>query len=238
MSADAIRDMFRKPDSSPTIETLRKLAKGLETTPEWLIFGTESLGTFGWNPDRLKPQDSIGSQGAADQSEASTATLSAETLLPIPVIGQVEAGSFREAPEYEPDEIRYVAAPPDREFPHARRVCLDVRGDSMNDLKPRPLLEGDQAFGLDFSDIDHLIVLRDGLVVVVEQTRDGGHTREWSIKQLEIHEDRYEFCPRSTNKKHKPIVIEKKVFHDPSEDDGRHVRILALIRGSITPITY
>ena len=236
MGATAIRDIFRRPENSLTLETLRKLAIGLETTPEWLAFGTESVGTFGWDPEKLKQQKGSTSGEAAE--EGSTAVPIAGRMVPVPIVGDVEAGAFREAPEYEPDDIEYVTDYPDKEFPHARRIGFRVRGDSMNDLKPRPMLEGDKVIGLDFHDLEGLMVLRDGLVVVVEQTRDGGHTREWSVKQLEIHEDRYEFCPRSTSTRHKPIVVPKKVFHDPSEDDGRQVRILALVRRVISDVVY
>jgi SOS-response transcriptional repressor LexA len=238
MSATAIRDIFRRPENSLTLETLKKLAVGLETTPEWLAFGTEDVGTFGWRPDQWKSLNVNAAKAESNHPSQSGAIPNSQTLLPIPVIGTVEAGAFREAPEYESDERHFIAAPPDREFPHAQRVCFDVSGDSMNDLKPRGLMHGDQVYGPAFHDIDNLVILRNDMVVVVEQTRDGGHTREWSVKQLEIYEDRYEFCPRSANKKHKPIIVPKKVFHDPSEDDGRQVRILALVRGVHSPIQF
>jgi len=236
LSAAAIRNMREGKSTSPRLDTIRKLAPVLKTTPEWLAFGADNIGTFGWKPENWKTQNVESAQ--APSGPASGAEPTSQDFVPIPVIGMVEAGAFREAPEYEPDEKRFIAAPPDREFPHAQRLCFDVSGDSMNDLKPRPLLPGDQVYGPAFWDIDHLVVLRNDMVVVVEQTRDGGHTREWSVKQLEIYEDRYEFCPRSTNKKHKPIVVPKKVFHDPSEDDGRQVRILALVRGMHTAIQF
>jgi SOS-response transcriptional repressor LexA len=229
MGSTAIRDIFRRPENSLTLDTLKKLAVGLETTPEWLIFGTDKLGAFG--EQRLD-------RAAHPGTSLSEVTMIAEKMVPVPIVGDVEAGAFREAPEFDADDIEYVTDYPDREYPHARRIGFRVRGDSMNDLKPRPMLEGDKVIGLDFHDIEGQIVLREGLVVVVEQTRDGGHTREWSVKQMEIYEDRYEFCPRSTNKKHKAIVVPNKVFRDPSEDDGRQVRILALVRRVISDVIY
>nr|WP_246529082.1 S24 family peptidase [Microvirga zambiensis] len=230
---DAIRNLQRAVEKDDrqgvSTATLNALAPILKTTAVWLFAGagpeelgenTASIGT---------PTEQVASEGIA---------ITSEKMLPIPIIGQVEAGAFREAPEYDPDETRYIAAPPDRDFPHARRFSFDVSGDSMNDLKPRPLMPGDQVYGPVFDDIDHLVVLREGMIVVIEQTRDGGHTREWSVKQLEIYEDRYEFCPRSTNKKHKPIVVPNTVFRDPSEDDGRRVRILCLVKGSHSAFSY
>ncbi|MCY1557506.1 hypothetical protein D9M68_943600 [compost metagenome] len=63
------------------------------------------------------------------------------------------------------------------------------------------------------------------MVVVVERTRDGGHTREWSVKQVEFYQDRIEFHPRSTDPKWKPIVVK----HEDDQDDGVSVTILALV---------
>ena len=229
---DAIRNLQRAVEKNDrqgvSTATLNALAPILRTTPVWLFAGAgpEEPGqaTIGEQHLRESPSDEI----AAFKGK----------LVPVPIIGPVEAGAFREAPEYERDDLQYIAEPPDREFPYARMLGFDVSGDSMNDLKPRPLLPGDRVIALDFHDIEDRVVLRNDMVVVVEQTRDGGHTREWSVKQLEVYEDRYEFHPRSTNKRHKPIVIPNKVFHDPSEDDGRQVRVLALVRRVTTNLTF
>jgi SOS-response transcriptional repressor LexA len=228
---DAIRNLQRAVEKDDrqgvSTATLNALAPVLKTTAVWLFAGAgpEEEGASASREPDLQPN-------------ASEATLITDKMVPVPIVGDVEAGAFREAPEFDSDDIEYVMDYPDREYPHARRIGFKVRGDSMNDLKPRSMLEGDKVIGLDFHDIEGQIVLREGLVVVVEQTRDGGHTREWSVKQLEIFEDRYEFCPRSTNKKHKPIVVPNKVFRDPSEDDGRQVRILALVRRVISDVIY
>ena len=66
------------------------------------------------------------------------------------------------------------------------------------------------------------------MVVVVQRLKDGGQTREWSIKQVEFFADRIEFHPRSTNARHKPIVVN----HDMFADDGVEVAVIALIRSS------
>jgi hypothetical protein len=154
------------------------------------------------------------------------------------VIDPVEAGAWREAPQYELTEMEYVTASQDREFPWARHIAFRVVGDSMNNLKPIPLLPRARVVGLDCNDIDSKAVLRDDLVVVVEQTRDAWQTHEWTAKQLVVFPDRYEFHPRSTNDRHKPILVPAKVFHDPSEEEGRTVRVLALIKQIINDVTY
>lgn len=147
-------------------------------------------------------------------------------LSPVLLNGKTAAGVFREVDDFDQSRPERIWEAPDERFPHARRMAFDVEGDSMNDLKPRPIMEGDRLICVAFEDVAHEVRVRDGLVVVVERTRDGGHTREWSVKQLELYEDRTEFCPRSTNPSHKPIVVKR----DAKADDGVAVEIIALVR--------
>lgn len=70
MSPDAIRGIMRNPDSSPTVDTTRKLAAALSVSPEWLAYGigdgpgseseTSVVGVFGY----------IGAGGSIDTSSA------------------------------------------------------------------------------------------------------------------------------------------------------------------------
>lgn len=149
-----------------------------------------------------------------------------DRMTSVVVAGIVEAGSFREADDMDQSEAEWIALPPDKRYPGARQMAFDVAGDSMNALQPRPIFPGDRAVCVAYEDVAHEATLRDGMVVVVERTRDGGHTREWSIKQVEIYTDRVEFHPRSTNAKHKPIVIAR----DVEADDGTRVEIIGLVR--------
>lgn len=142
------------------------------------------------------------------------------------VAGVAEAGTFREVDEFDQSERPQVALPRDEKFPNARQLLFDCSGDSMNDLKPRPILPGDRIVCLAYDDIEHLVELKSGMVVVVQRERDGGHFREWSIKQIELYPDRTEFHPRSTNPKHKPIIIDR----DHEADDGVTVQVIALVR--------
>lgn len=102
----------------------------------------------------------------------------------------------------------------------------------MTDLKPRPILPGDRVICVAYEDVAHLVPLRDGMVVVVERTRDAGQFREWSVKQIELYQGRTEFHPRSTNAKHKPIVID----HDASADNGVAVEIIGLVRRIVNEV--
>ncbi|CUA90182.1 hypothetical protein Ga0061061_111102 [Chelatococcus sambhunathii] len=203
-----IVDILTAKKKSVRGQNLAKLAKALDTTVEHLL---------GEPPVKSSGKPSL--------------ALTNAPLVEVKVAGIVEAGAFREAPWFsDEDEPATVATTRDRDFPEVQLVAFDVGGDSMNALKPRPILPGDRVICLDFEDLRGRLPLRDGMVVVVEQTLDGGHHREWSVKQIELYEDRTEFHPRSTNKAHKPIVVPRVLARDPSEEDNRQVKILAIVR--------
>lgn len=148
-------------------------------------------------------------------------------LVPVKIAGKVKAGEFIAIEDLgdweEPEEFVDTRDP---RFPHARHLGFEVEGDSMNALKPRPIQDGDRLSALAYEDIADRYPLRDGMIVIVERTRHGGHEREWSVKQLEIYEDRVEFHPRSTNPRYKPIVVKR----DHQTDDGVTVEIIAIVR--------
>lgn len=141
------------------------------------------------------------------------------------VAGAVEAGSFHEVTEFFDDEMPAIHAPIDPKYPEARRMAFRVRGDSMNKATP-PILPGGYILCVDYEDLNNTVPLRDGMKVVIERTKFGGQMREWSVKEVEVYEDRNEFHPRSDNPKHKPIIVKK----DFEPDDGEEVRVLALVR--------
>lgn len=206
---DSVNKYLRGDISQPRGNTLEILATTLGVSHLWLRDGIEVAGH-----QNVKPVTG--------------------QLVAAAVIGRVEAGTFREVDAFDQRERELVTVPPDERFPHARQMVFDVSGDSMNDLKPRPILEGDRIVAVSFEDIANEVVLRDGMVVVVERSKDGGMTREWSVKQVEIYQDRTEFHPRSTNARHKPIVINR----DYSADDGTQVEIIALARRIINDLSF
>jgi hypothetical protein len=145
-------------------------------------------------------------------------------LLPVTVVGPVQAGAFIPIDEFDQSEPEVFYEPADPDFPRARRTAFDVIGDSMNRLEPAPILPGSRVIGVNYDDIG--IPLRDGMVVVVQQERDAGFLREWSIKQVELQDEHVIFHPRSSNPRHKPIIVPR----DLRADEGRSVQILALVR--------
>lgn len=152
-------------------------------------------------------------------------------MVPARLAGVVEAGAFREVDDFDQSEPETVFVPADPQFPNARVLLFDVSGDSMNDLRPYPIMSGARAVCVAFEDVVGEVGVRDGMVVVLERTRDGGHYREWSIKQVQTYSDRTEFHPRSTSQKYKPIVVP----HDYKADDGTMIQIIALLRSTQTP---
>lgn len=168
--------------------------------------------------------------GAASYFGADTPSVeltpSTAKWVPARKVGIVEAGLFREVDEFDQSEPEEITVPRDENFPNARQLVFECSGDSMNDLRPRPILPGDTVVATAYDDIEGQVLLRDGMVVVVQRTRDGGQMREWSVKQIEIYEDRTEFHPRSSNPKHKPIVVHRQF----DSEDGVSVEVIGVVR--------
>lgn len=139
------------------------------------------------------------------------------------VDGSVQAGAFL-AVEALDDLGEVISAPRDRRFPYARQVAYRVKGDSMNQARPKPMDDGDYIVCAIWEDLG--LKEKDGLNVVVQQTTADGQLRERSVKEMRVFPDRVEFHPRSSNPAYKPIVVNRE-YHT---DDGKEVTILALVR--------
>lgn len=208
-----VNDILIEKKKSVQGRSIAKLALALETSPEAIAFAMAGTSA----PDDTQSPLGLSTVAPADPGE----------LIQTPVIGKVKAGEFIAIEDLgdwgEPERFLDTR---DARFPNARHLGYEVEGDSMNALKPRPIQDGDRLSALAYEDIEDRFPLRDGMIVVVERTRHGGHEREWSVKQLEIYEDRVEFHPRSTNPRHKPIVVKR----ESKADDGVTVTIIAIVR--------
>ena len=222
---DSIRNMRRALEEGRPMDvkigTLNALAPVLETTAVWLFAGPGSGLANAEQP-----------AGAA--SDIVTESPKRRFIRPL-YGGVVEAGSFREVNDFEDPDRIIPDAEEDPRFPGVPIISFDVAGDSMNALQPTPILPGQRVIGIDFEGLGNRVPLRDGMVVIVEQSLNGGHLRERSVKQLEMHRDRTEFCPRSTNPKHKPIVVPFDTV-DQGDEDGREVKVLAIVRQVISDL--
>ena len=204
MGADAIRDLMRRPNDSPTMETIEKLARGLNTTSAWLAFEA--------GPKTLRP-NSIGGLINANRSFNLARVDSA-----------VRAGAFLRAASFDDDLGEVISAPRDPDYPFARQIAYRVEGDSMDQALPRPIRDGDFIICCAWEDLG--IEPRNGQIVVIQQTINDGQLRERSVKAVRIEDDLIHFVPMSSNSVNEPIVVPYAL--DPN--DGREVKILALVR--------
>lgn len=104
----AIRDMERKGDMSPRLETIAKLAVPLETTPECLAFGT------------------------ADHIESDAILRGGEDDATVPIVGYV--GASAETQFYPAGELDRVPAPAGS---GKRTAALEIRGKSIGTMFDR-----------------------------------------------------------------------------------------------------
>lgn len=209
-----VNDILIDKKKSVQGRSIAKLASALDTSSEAIVAAMAG---------KPAPADS----GLSAPTTSTVSPVDLGELVPVKIAGKAKAGEFISIEDLgdweEPEEFLDTRDP---RFPHARHLGFEVEGDSMNALKPRPIQDGDRLSALAYEDIADRYPLRDGMIVVVERTRHGGHEREWSVKQLEIYEDRMEFHPRSTNPRYKPIIIKR----DSLADDGVTVEIIAIVR--------
>lgn len=176
--------------------------------------------------DYLEVQPPGPASHSATLSPTSTVAPVSGNRMQVVMAGIVEAGAFREFDDANQDEPETITTDADPRWPKARHFAVRVAGDSMNACQPIPILDGAIVVCVDYSDIASSYPLRDGMKVVIQRVRDGGHLREWSIKQIEVQDDRYIFHPRSTSTRHKPIIVTT----DLEADDGTTVSVLGWVR--------
>ena len=212
MGSTAIRDIVKRPGHSVTMETMTKLAGGLQTTPEWLAFGNGDSPSEKQKPDRVVPNAGGGFVLATYG-------------------GIVEAGTFREVGEFEDPDREPDFVPRDERFPRAAYFVFDVAGDSMNAADP-PMKAGSRVVAVRFENFRNRLTLQSGDIVVIERTLEDGALRERSVKELELGEEETRFCPRSTNLRHQPIVVPK----DFEADDATNVSVLGVVIDVMTKV--
>lgn len=139
--------------------------------------------------------------------------------------GIVEAGAFRPVDEYFTqdgvDVPEYLRANP--KFQKARQMVWRVSGSSMD---MAGIEDGMWVVGADYGDyLDMYGQLANGTLVVVERSRYEGSERELTVKEAHFFRDRTELHPRSSDPRHKPIVVENN-----HEIDGLDVTVRILAR--------
>lgn len=182
----------------------------------------------------------LGTQNILRNNQAQTVVNAKPSLAQIPLIGKAGAGAFVRVDDIA-DELEVVEGARHPKFPGARHFAVNVEGDSMNDLGNDSLFDGDIAFAVAWFDTGY--APRDGYIVVVEQKINGGHIKERTVKEIRIAGDGIELVPRSTNPKHKTLLIpfdkpplDSFVENDKSpfveSDDGKEIEIVGLVYGA------
>ena len=106
------------------------------------------------------------------------------------VVGEVQAGVWREAMEESPDVRHYMETPEDQRYPGVRRFALRVKGPSMGDVFP----DGSIIICVKLMDIGRQPL--DGEYVIVQRVRRDGLT-EATVKQYVLKDGQVYFWPRS-----------------------------------------
>ena len=218
---DAIRNIRRaiksKKPHSVTMNTLEALARALQTNPAWLLGQSDDLSNLNkfeaknWNKPAL-----------SDDSEV--APVENRNIVKLPLRGIVQAGMWQEIDTFWEDRLSNFPVTPDPGYPVEDQFLLSVRGDSMNDSKPFPIVEGAMLLCVSFAAYGRPVESKK--IVVIHQTGDSGSTVEATVKRAYLFKDRLELRPESTNKKHKKIVL--KGLH-PDMDESKEVKIVGVV---------
>lgn len=217
LGASAIKDIIYGRSKSPRMNTITAIAYALGVPPaDFLIQAPNGMVNY----LELKMGDR-----ARHPESKSTPREQPRGVRLTPVVGVVEAGAWRVTDLFEAEEFNEEIPIPDLNQFGAKQAAFKVAGDSM-DLADLPA--GSYAVTVDW--VDGGFEMEDGMVVVVE--RVDGHRREWTVKELRLFADRFELWPRSSNSRHRPIIVRR----DSVDEDGLEVRILGLVVGTWRPL--
>lgn len=139
--------------------------------------------------------------------------------------GQVAAGLWMEAGLFETDAVRNTTIAGDLRFPSESQYLLEINGESLN----RIARNGDLILCVDY--LDAGIEIKSGDLVVVERSRDGGHTIERTAKRIVRRDGMIELRPESDD----PRFQEPVIFNEHDEE-ATEVRIIAKILSVIRQI--
>lgn len=145
----------------------------------------------------------------------------------VPVVGFTQAGVWTEFESFEDDGFH------GEQIPHVpgkwsklQQYAFKVRGNSMDVER---IFDGDFVVVVNYFDARSDIV--DGDRVVIERVRNSATER--TIKQIVVRGKEVHFCPRSTDPRHKPIIV--KITQDMREADDTEVRLVGLVIGRWSP---
>lgn len=196
----AINDILRARSKAPSFQTVAAIAHALDVDLGYLI-GTQTEPRILFNEIPLEP---------------------------IPIIGIVEAGSFR-VPMEPLDMMGSIRTRRSQRYPNARHFAYTVRGNSMNAAthngKPAPIVDGMIAICVDTDDAGHEVESDNIVVVCCER----GGLVEHTLKKAIVHKDRTEFISESHDERHEPLVIPHAPV-DPSQIVARVIGLLISVQ--------
>ena len=176
---------------------LAKYARRFRVSPVWLMFGKDTEATP-LQDERL------------------------DLTVGLKVWGTIAAGTFLEIDGAEVErEKETIGVGKDMRFAHAEQYALLVTGDSMNLEYPDGCYV--TCVELYSSGLD----LAPGMVVHVERSINDGQLVETTLKEIQSMNGQTVLVPRSTNPKHKPLIIEG--------DESTEVKIRGIVTGMWKP---
>jgi len=138
----------------------------------------------------------------------------------IAVVGDVAAGEWRDAIQWDVDDAYTVNAPADNRYPGIKRYGLRICGPSMNNVYP----EGSVVICVLLDDLARMPA--PGERVVCEQTRSDGLV-EATIKEVVLDEDhRVWLSPRSTDPRFQTPIMTPLLAHKDEQSgywEYRHI---------------
>ncbi|GJD65153.1 LexA family protein [Methylobacterium frigidaeris] len=216
--ASAIRNLRTGLVQSVKIGTLEDLAPVLKTSALWLQTGE---GAAAVEAPAASTAESIARFRKVQTRLRAKAGLPplAPDVAAIALRGEVAAGQWLEVDHVDAPSFEEVRLPVDSRFPAEAQFGLLVRGTSINKVAP------DGAYLTCIDTIALGYEVREGDLVIVERTRDGGHLRERTAKRYRRNGDTHELWPDSSDPHWtSPIVI------DPDhEAEDVSVQIVGLV---------
>ncbi|WP_299812392.1 LexA family transcriptional regulator [uncultured Roseibium sp.] len=154
-----------------------------------------------------------GSEGGGEQTKI--------TPRGLVIRGEVAAGLWLEADLFEGEkEERSNLFGGDERYPADAQYLLRIKGESLN----RIAQDGDLILCVDY--LQAGFEIKAGDLIVVERSRDGGHTLERTAKRIIRHNGEIELRPESNDPR-----FQEPVIYDEHSEEASEVRILAKIIG-------
>lgn len=127
---------------------------------------------------------------------------------------------------YSHEPLGYVDVAPVKAYAHYPQWLERLKGPSINEIVPDgALLQVVDAIAMRY-------VPRHNDLVIVERTRDGGHERERTAKQVYLKPGTIELWPRSSDERYRSPIL----LNDHPEDDTVTVAIVGYIARAIIEI--